>query len=308
MSPNLPPPLSRRLPAPLARVRRYIEESWESVRPMDNPPGYDEAHGISTKEKAGNKRWRNPVEHARVWQRAFQAWRNSFDYDTFRREGGLGRGLVRGKAGDDADAVLRNGWTPEATSATLMEEKKKEMEVFVKERMRDVKLQLSEEEIKAEVETLRKEWTEGKHQLEEVATDRMELLRITVREFVAGYKEGRDHSAEEVQAAIEKQMAAFRSLVLEGEWTAEAVEENKQKNLRALRDALDRVVGLSEEEKGKVENEVQEAMRAFDASVDSAEVLEAQRKVEALIQDMGKRVGSAVEGAMDGVREGEKKP
>jgi len=42
--------------------------------------------------------------------------------------------------------------------------------------------------------------------------------------------------------------------------------------------------------------------------VDSAEVLEAQRKVEALIQDVGKRVGSAVEGAMDGVREGEKKP
>lgn len=39
----------------------YIEESWESVRPMDNPPGYDEAHGISTKEKAGNKRWYGPL-------------------------------------------------------------------------------------------------------------------------------------------------------------------------------------------------------------------------------------------------------
>ena len=77
-----------------------------------------------------------------------------------------------------------------------------------------------------------------------------------------GYKEGRDHSAEEVQAAIEKQvgweggregrregmrergkkgvevlnrvvyfshtqpqMAAFTSLMFEGEWTAEAVEK-----------------------------------------------------------------------------------
>jgi hypothetical protein len=29
---------------------------------------------------------------------------------------------------------------------------------------------------------------------------------LTIREFVAGYKEGRDHSAEEVQAAIQKQV------------------------------------------------------------------------------------------------------
>lgn len=103
MPPNLPPPLGRRLPASLARVRRYVlcvavgcfafcsssnslinhdlpllpsslppslpssflflfrylEESWESVRPMDNPPGYDEAHGITPKDKPGDqhKRW-----------------------------------------------------------------------------------------------------------------------------------------------------------------------------------------------------------------------------------------------------------
>lgn len=31
-------------------------------------------------------------------------------------------------------------------------------------------------------------------------------MRLTVREFVEGYKEGRDHSAEEVQAAIRKQV------------------------------------------------------------------------------------------------------
>jgi len=76
-----------------------------------------------------------------------------------------------------------------------MEEKKKEMEVFVKERMRDVKLQLSEEEIKAEVETLRKEWTEGKHQLEEVATDRMELVRR---------KGGREGGRERREKGLEK--------------------------------------------------------------------------------------------------------
>lgn len=32
-------------------------------------------------------------------------------------------------------------------------------------------------------------------------------MRLTVREFVEGYKEGRDHSAEEVQAAIRKQVS-----------------------------------------------------------------------------------------------------
>ena len=42
---------------------------------------------------------------------------------------------------------------------------------------------------------------------------------------------------------------------------------NKRKNLHALKDAFDRAVGLSEEEKQKVEKEVQEAMRIFDASV-----------------------------------------
>ena len=98
---------------------------------------------------------------------------------------------MRGKAGDDADAVLRDGWTPESTSTTLVEGKKEEMEAFVRERMRDVKLQLSEEEIKAEVEKLRKEWNEGKGQLEEVATDRMELVR---RE---GGREGRKEGRRE---------------------------------------------------------------------------------------------------------------
>jgi len=83
---------------------------------------------------------------------------------------------MRGKAGDDADAVLREGWTPEA-SKTFLEGKKEELEALVRERMKDVKVEMSEEEIREEVGRLRKEWKEGKGQLEEVATDRMELVR-----------------------------------------------------------------------------------------------------------------------------------
>ena len=84
---------------------------------------------------------------------------------------------------------------------------------------------------------------------------------------MAGYKEGRDQSAEEVQAAIQKQIATFKAMVLEGEWTPEAIEENKQKNLQALQEALLNAVGMSPEEKDKVQQEVMQAMRAFDASV-----------------------------------------
>ncbi len=73
----------------------YIEESWESVRPMDNPPGYDEAHGISTKDKAADKRWYGPLVcvRARVHVRCpplppsplFQTLRMS-DFLTFNQQ------------------------------------------------------------------------------------------------------------------------------------------------------------------------------------------------------------------------------
>lgn len=38
------------------------------------------------------------------------------------------------------------------------------------------------------------------------AEDRVELMKLTVKEFVQGYKEGRDQSGEEIRAAIQKQV------------------------------------------------------------------------------------------------------
>ena len=83
--------------------------------------------------------------------------------------------------------MLREGWTPEATK-TFLEGKKEEVEALVRERMKDVRVEMSEDEVREEVGRLRKEWAEGKGQLEEVATDRMELVRRGGRE---GGREGR---------------------------------------------------------------------------------------------------------------------
>jgi len=68
--------------------------------------------------------------------------------------------------------------------------------------VRDVKLQLIEEEIKAEVEKLRKEWTEGKHQFEEVASDSMELVG---RGKEGGREGGREGGMERREGGVEKE-------------------------------------------------------------------------------------------------------
>ncbi|EWM30030.1 hypothetical protein Naga_100346g1 [Nannochloropsis gaditana] len=144
MPAQFPPSLKRRMPGSLARVRRYLEESWGSLQPMDNPPGYDEALGVTAKEDKP-RRWRSPLEHARTWQRAFKSWQNSFDYDKFTLEGGLGRGLVRGEAGDRADEALKNGWSPEA-ARVLVDGDEKEVESLVREKLRGCRTELTEEE------------------------------------------------------------------------------------------------------------------------------------------------------------------